>query len=201
MTDSLFVIEGPAGSGKTTLARKFSELYSAPIVNAPVDLPRPRNYQGTNGEILAILKDLAYNLESLTETDRGHMVLDRFAISSFVYGQLRAEDERNMRHNWEHPPIGVEGRLRRIVASTLSLVSEGLECLGARDIKVKPRNYRWHILLPTLQELQLRRSNATFNDARVYPFIAERELAIYTWVAEYWNRAMASEFGEMMVLH
>lgn len=93
----LIVIEGPAGSGKSTLIER---VVTQGLVHRPhfiCEIPRPRKYEGMTGVLLAQLKDYANalgflaNVEHIThgELEAKPTIVDRWVVSQFVYETIR----------------------------------------------------------------------------------------------------------------
>lgn len=195
------IVEGPAGSGKTTLGHKLSELYGGLYLpTEPELINRPRDYAGSAGETLAILKDLATSLQaSLWD---GPVVIDRWAISSFVYNRIRQElaDPRQKNvplrlFNDGAPEQGPIPHFKNILDQAVRLESNGATSLSARGFLPQLRQRQWTLLLPPPRILQERREKSS----RLYPFQAVREYEWYKWVSMVWELNFA-EHGPMTVL-
>lgn len=104
----IIVVEGPAGGGKTTLIGNMASVIyrEKPIdqasvipVGMPFEFEPPRSYERSNelrdyGTAMAYAKDLSRlaMLSGYVKNDaegKNFYVLDRFLLSSFVYGRLR----------------------------------------------------------------------------------------------------------------
>lgn len=71
----IIILEGPDGSGKTTLANKLSVTMNMPIIHNVA----PKNEDDFNG-----MYDMYMNIV----LDNGHAILDRCWYSEIVYGEI-----------------------------------------------------------------------------------------------------------------
>jgi len=104
----IFIIEGPAGAGKTTLIHKILDEYNGAVeITKPseqlgIPLERPRDYgKQLNSSGFALTKDIAHLLSAfhLLEHERLPLVLiDRCLFSAIIYEGIRAQ--RATDHIW-----------------------------------------------------------------------------------------------------
>lgn len=92
---SLFVIEGPAGAGKSTLIQHFLDRYLEELQPATplISFDRPRSYSGEEGLLLSQIKDYQTTVRLVSgwgPYERGTaFIADRWYLSQLIYGSIR----------------------------------------------------------------------------------------------------------------
>jgi hypothetical protein len=179
----LLVVEGPAGSGKTTLIREMLYAGVGQTPEIPFTIPRPRTYEGKVH--LSMVKDhlSSYYALNYLNSERA-VILDRWLISQLVYGSLRGETF--------------------IEQSTVSqIIDYGIDNLelAYRELQVRlgkpyPKAERLKLdvcflmLLPSVEDLAMRR----FTAKREFPYLEEEELTAYQMVSRLMpGRGLAKE--------
>lgn len=168
---SLFVMEGPAGSGKSTMIQKLLGCFPALLrpVTPLAQMDRPRNYVGDEGLLLSQLKDYQTTLNLVgMEMGSSGLIADRWYLSQLIYGALRqgkGGPEPDKLHQ------GLLGAARAVHQADREYWSR-YPC----EVEVDAR-YRIHLmlLLPSLGMLTEQREGVN----RDFPFKAAREQKAY----------------------
>lgn len=165
---TILIVEGPAGSGKTTLIKELSTRGFASISSSlGVRAPDP----GT--VIMASAINDWSKVVQAVHSDAVFVAIDRLVLSQQIYGHIRANLNGP---TWPEPSI-LYGRV-------LSMFSD-----VQTDMKLRLLNTSYHLppvdinflfVLPTFNELVARRGNQT----KPYPFDVELEYSFYTQMAE-----------------
>lgn len=84
------IFEGPAGSGKSTLIKNFTELSTVPLCHDELpEIDRPRAYLGQNGLWHAQLKDHRSTMHMLMAPSDQVSLIDRWVVSQQIYDHIR----------------------------------------------------------------------------------------------------------------
>lgn len=168
----IYIVEGPAGSGKSTLIGHLSERSGLRVAHFPVE--RPREYSGAINEALAIAKDVGAMAQALTFPDGA--IIDRWAVSSFVYSHIRQNVE---------PDMAVFNRFMVTSLEQKSLSKMSLVDRGVLEAGITYR-LRWILVLPSPGDIRLRRMNAE-REGRIYPYDPDIEWYYYDWCLSNWH--------------
>lgn len=190
MRKNLLIMEGPAGSGKSTLIKKLREPSSNFFIEPvnPLSFNRPRTYDGIDGLQLAQLKDGANVVNALytRSTELDQIIIDRGFISAAVYGYIRAT---------------ALGREVSLPTSVAMMVSSLFVRLMQEFADAKVRNScemdlieghplgevtklcsTFVVLVPSARVLRYTRAQAEAN-GRKYPYDVDTEVEAYTVAA------------------
>lgn len=185
----LWVVEGPAGSGKSTLIKHLIETTAADIgpQELAIDLPRPRDY-GATGAQVSQLRDHAriIQLVSIFEYTKDlplravePIVIDRWLLSQWVYGTIRKTYPVTA-DLAETLCLLVTRGLFTLESSLCEYVSRG--GLGPDSDALYPIvELEFLLVHPNIVELKKRRDS---NPSRQYPFDYLTEHALYTIVRD-----------------
>lgn len=168
----MVIIEGPAGSGKSTLIDKLHTGEWARKREPLLNLPRPRSYEGIYGNQLSQIKDHLAVLDLLSDDpEKTPLLVDRFFFSQMVYNAIRTGKDE-ISHTMVH---------RLLASLKLSVLCASQEWQSRCDATQPYEPYavthhlHFHFILPALPLLRERRSKTD----REFPFSAEQELALY----------------------
>lgn len=178
MRKKVLVIEGPAGSGKTTLIeRLLRDCPQAKLVEPQMKLDRPRTYAGRDVE-LSQTKDVlsAMNLIHSDNSSTPFYVIDRWTLSQWIYGHIR-------RLTPEYSPRGLTSSVMQSVGAGLQLVYSLWLDSQIRGGNHNPENtppftFMFVIMLPTRDLLESHRL-ASPKGIHSYPFDSGQELRLY----------------------
>ncbi|MEK0324233.1 MAG: hypothetical protein QQN63_00885 [Nitrosopumilus sp.] len=152
-----YAIEGPAGSGKTTIIKEVANKVKGEIWDP--QLLRPRDYGGPG---LSLVRD-ATQVQRMLTADIP-VVFDRFWLSAWVYDQLRDKDG-------SYPSISVHlGHLWELLRWT----KKYLQQRGFSFVNVDT-HLTYIFCMPDFSTLIKQRSET----GKEYPFSADSELAMY----------------------
>lgn len=98
----LLVVEGPAGSGKSTLIKRIiaSDPKTFAEVEHPLEWARPRAYLGEKGVILSQAKDYLTVL-GFIRSPAPITIADRWMVSQQVYGAIRRGEAALTLSSWQ----------------------------------------------------------------------------------------------------
>ena len=85
MRKKVFIIDGPDGTGKTTLAQRLSEAYNIPIYHLTYYKDREK-HQKQFYTATEMIKDWFYKSE-------GGFIIDRYILSEIIYRKIYRPDE------------------------------------------------------------------------------------------------------------
>jgi thymidylate kinase len=170
MSLPLVVVEGPAGSGKSTLSRLIADRFKLGLVTSSLSKQTgSRSFDRQDAVIRSWVNDVDKILTALQEPNGA--VIDRLGLSQWVYGRLRS-------------PSTPEEEMGPI---TLSWVSTE-QTIGAlwRDLDCRARETGLRVgrspsillivIVPERKVLEDRRGKAD----RVFPWTIEQELELYS---------------------
>lgn len=168
----LFVVEGPAGAGKSRLIRDLSDLWQ-PVLH-PATLPRPRSYEGEEGIKLSQMKDALASIAVAYEEPNVPLVLDRWMISQWVYGTIRSgETYLSATQGSSLIRLGVQ-RLISEVEERFSRTYRTKQCLVSVSLN-------FYLMLPAAHLLK---SNRRLTQ-KEYPFPPDQEIDLYKQAFQY----------------
>lgn len=179
---TIYLVEGPAGSGKSTFIKTLSNMGLAHQVQLPVTLERPRAYDfDDNGVRLSSLKDLLSLWTVLMEAPQSNpSFVDRAFISQLVYGYIRSGNQNLL----ELSPSLLRGQIQSFSAwITLDKMYRGVS--PQEDSTLYSFHYVFY--LPPLEVIKARRTHST---AKTYPYLAELELQLYLELAQTLGKVM-----------
>lgn len=168
---TLFIVEGPAGSGKSYQIKSNSDLWKE--VPRVAELPRPRSYDGLEGIMLSHLKD-TQTAVSLAYQDWNQVhVVDRWVLSQLVYGALRGKFRIH------------SGLVYALIQSGIQNIAAAVEERMIRSHQVPgPTRLDLHleflILLPEPDSLIQQRVEGK----KEYPYSARDEISMYRMLAD-----------------
>lgn len=84
MKKKIFIIDGPDGSGKTTLAKKLSDIYNIPILHLTY-YSDPEKHASQFTKITDMIKEWI-------KTGEGGFIVDRYILSELVYHNVYRPD-------------------------------------------------------------------------------------------------------------
>lgn len=179
MAKHIFVFEGPAGAGKSTLinaliADGFFEKHQSMVT-----IERPRAYSDEDsGATRSLLKDIASLAEAISQVTP-LSYLDRGFISQSVYHCLRSGSEAGFAHSLDY-----EFQLRQLQLS--QLISAEYRRRLFRKTPAQSVYFYYVFVLPDVETLLARRSAAP----RAFPYPAPEELRLYTLAAEIMSKSL-----------
>lgn len=178
MAKALYIIEGPAGSGKSSLINELIAQKRGFIRPVPFGtIARPRAYDFPDlGAGLSMAKDFLHLAEAITAP--GHVLMDRGFLSQVIYGAFRSPDNGYLQTHAHELPM----RIREIV----DVVSSDYT-FRSNQSQISTTPIFLGILLPPWKELidrregHLRHHNLPANH---YPFDALTEHQLYQLAAQ-----------------
>lgn len=177
----IYVMEGPAGCGKSTMIKSLQEQFLWKPPAEHIKFERPRAYLAETGIVLSQVKDYLSMLSALIDMSGVPLVLDRWGMSQWVYGSIRSG-----------VTPGISTGLG-ILVSTIRTVQAGYrEFLyrsgsGFQDLKIS-LDLRFVVLLPSVEILNQNRSSC----GKEYPYHPQVELRCYEAAAKYISRRNSS---------
>lgn len=180
-TVQLHVLEGPAGSGKSTLIRRLDRALTQQGLSVTVVKPTLAGFSDPRGERIdqdpyryvcdSLLLDSLRLIEVFRHPGHDVYLLDRFYLSQLVYEPLRSHpDDLNPLEAPALRPTSLDG-LGTFVESVLNSLWLRMGVPDARP----DFNLSWTFLLPSPAELVRRRTQTN----RRYPYSATQELFLY----------------------
>lgn len=168
MAKQIFIIEGPAGSGKSTLINSFREDWlKFHLANTARNvLPIPRDFGPESGASFSQYKDFMNLSEAITVPEED-VVIDRCFVSQGVYHSLRTNDQVGFKRYFQELPSHL--------ATAATMLALDYSHRSFNTITEIPRLHILFNLIPTL-ELNKRRESA---GDRKYPFSALEENSLY----------------------
>lgn len=160
-TKSLFIVEGPAGSGKTFLTR-YIELKGIPVVRASLGA---RQFDVMDAIAKSSVNDYAKLIQALIHPSPV-VVVERLVLSQFIYGTLR--NQGLGLQGLEYKEIGIT-LYRSIMHSTRDLRSRGFH------VPFEDTTVAWVVMTLTPEALEDRRRNCD----RAFPWSSWQEVQAY----------------------
>lgn len=185
----LWIVEGPAGSGKSTLIKKLIESQAADVgpTELALDIPRPRDY-GATGAQVSQLRDHARIIQMVSVFEQTihqpisavePVVIDRWLLSQWVYGMIRGTYPKEA-DLAETLILLVTRGLFSLESSLCEYVSRG--GLGPSWEAFYPIVHLEFLLVcPSIGELKRRRESVP---ERGFPFDYITEHALYTVIKD-----------------
>jgi hypothetical protein len=172
----IYIVEGPAGSGKSYFASEISSTIKGGIVPPPpgfgINTNQRRSYDGLEGEVTAWVKDI-YRFGMALGRAPKTALLDRFMVSSYVYNHLRRGDL---------PEVVDTTRFHQLVTSYIAAMTGTIVTLKSRGFFEGQRespSFIWLFNLPPLEAIAERRAKS----GKQYPFPLDAESALYSNIA------------------
>lgn len=167
MAKQIFIIEGPAGSGKSTLIEAFRGdwLKFHLVKTARTGLSIPRDFGLESGAALSQYKDFMNLSEAITVPEE-NVVIDRCFVSQGVYHCLRTNNQSGFKKYFEE--------LSSHLATSAMMLALDYSHRSFEVVADIPRIHILFNLIPTL-ELEKRRENHPGK----YPFDARNENSLY----------------------
>lgn len=166
--NSVIIIEGPAGAGKTTLATALSERLRLQLVTAHHQWGHQNPGQQPEDDVIASTSFQADVDKMVWAVQTCPAVIDRLSISQWVYGQLRGR-ARGTRVEVPDPTTVVyetEGLLRMLLQRyTHHRFSTDITGLAVH----------WILVVPDANILDTRRRST----GRQYPWSSREEVDLY----------------------
>jgi len=174
-TIKIIAVDGPAGCGKSTIIQEVVDQGLVRPVEYPV-ITRPRDYDTMrtqdNGSGLSMIKNHNQLISAFkTSFEHGHdvpIILDRWALSQYVYGTLRQNlvgDTLDLKWHWKnelnHTGLSLGIYLDRKYVSKLTVITE-----EQPDLEIWPVIY-----LPEISIVKVRRAKKS----KPYPFDVDLE--------------------------
>ncbi|MEZ0231767.1 MAG: deoxynucleoside kinase [Methylophilaceae bacterium] len=146
------VVEGPIGSGKTTLVRQLADMYSANVLleNAEANPFLPRFYQDAPRYALPtqifFLFQRAEQIRELTQRDmfHHHIIADFFLEKDPLFAQLNLDDEEFSLYRQMYKHLQVQVPKPDLVIYLQTPVDALVERVNQRNIRYEqeiPREY------------------------------------------------------------
>jgi len=201
VTIKIIAIDGPAGSGKSTLIKEIIDRGLARIPDHYSSLIRPRDYSSNksqdNGASLSMIKNHEQLVDSLRTSYEHHhdvpIILDRFILSQFVYGTLRTSygwRRKDLETYWNYELYQIlntfhQYKLRVKAGQTYSIPDIAIEL--------------WPVIfLPQKEIVKERRAKKS---KEYYPFNLDREWNMYNRVFDFLDIGGVSTQGYTISLH
>lgn len=178
---TIYVVEGPAGSGKTRLIQALAERGIWTPVEPIIDFERPRAFSGPEGVAYSLVKD-HISMTSALMTPRDTIpVIDRWMLSQWVYGEIRRNELFDLAHGYS--------QAFSAMSSVNSIALELLYRQGKRMADIGSVVVYVHIfvLLPGLDLLKRNREKA----GRSFPYDPKTETHKY--------RGIVNRFGAVPI--
>lgn len=175
MVKHIFIFEGPAGAGKSTMIESLRDRMPFELIKLPIELPRPREY-GPHAPLLSQLKDVLQIL-SAVQSPQSFLVMDRFFISQLVYQSIRVGDDmQSSLIRAVHKNSYLDGHMY----SLIDMLNQDLDRRELRPVERVRQAFMMHyiFLLPQLDVLIERRKQS----GKEYPFDPKEELDRYKQV-------------------
>lgn len=154
----LFIVEGPAGAGKTQLTKVLEQVYHLPVIRASLGA---RSFEAIDATVRSAVNDYAKLTQAMAHPD-SVVVVERLFLSQAVYGTLRHQDIQR---------VGLTFAIERSVRR----VSNDLLWRSGNTLYVGPVHIYWILLIPPPIEVERRRILAN----REFPWDALRECEEY----------------------
>lgn len=170
MTKRILVLEGPAGSGKSTLNSFLTEKVCAVPVRS--SLPN-RDPEAEDAIIASTINDYSKIVRALASSS-STMVIDRLVLSQVVYGRLR-----KLRGGESVGCLGPQ-HLRKLMSGLLYRAVFELQTRSYGHYNLPGVEIAWLVLLPTPAVLRYRREVC----GKSYAWDATTEIDSYLDVAQ-----------------
>ncbi len=157
----VIVLEGPAGSGKSTVLKQIEESWDEGYINLSNGLELPRDH---GSPLPSYARDMAAIYNIVCEEQYGYIALDRFWFSTLVYDSLRQQGFFSSDIIEHH---------RESLNDLIQVIGQNFKDRGF--YVNESIRFTFYLLLPPIQEVLDRREST----GKVYPFDAGAELALY----------------------
>lgn len=180
MPRKIIVVEGPAGSGKSTLISRIIHEGRGVLLEPTMKFDRPRSYDGIEGLTLSLAKDTMASIGiaglhlGKMEDDPLPIILDRWCLSQWVYGNIRRGKLPNQsdRHQTDECVRSIFSSLHTLDAVTRELALRA----GQHEYLQFPYEVHFVVLMPWLELLKSHRAKKPYGH---YPYEAFYELEVY----------------------
>ena len=200
---SLIIVEGPAGSGKSTLSSQLSTELGIPAISKSMSIRNPSAYQAAiDSEMIDHYKFSRALLE------QNGVIVDRGYLSQFVYGNLRDQDGNGL--TWSNWPS--QERWLHWMESDIRHIDEAIHHrLG--QLRYDSLSIMLIIYNPPAETIRARRANCD----REFSWSPEREGELYAgfgeaaeqssltivskvayWPTGDWNKSLIAEAREWL---
>lgn len=150
----LFIVEGPAGAGKTQFTSFLEKTYNIPVIRASLGA---RSFEAMDATVKSAVNDYAKLTQAMADLS-SVVVVERLFLSQAVYGALRKQDIQRT-------------GLTFAVERSVKRVSNDLFWRSGCSIYVGPVHIYWILLMPPAAEIERRRAIAD----RAFPWTANEE--------------------------
>lgn len=174
--DFVIVIEGPAGSGKSWLSKIISKDLGISIASYkhswghthPASRYAPTFNEAANQSLIGDLNKAAH------AAMYGSAIIDRFAVSQWVYGQLRLRMPKAPQHRPEipHPSLVIRNAEQMLRSADLSYYQRHF----AFTPQERTLQILWVFMLPMPSVIEEQRKQS----GRNYPWGAQQERDFYS---------------------
>ena len=192
----IYIVEGPAGSGKTTFIQKLcskQEGYVTPKEELEAFPKGNKRDFGVGSGLMAMMRDAA-KISSVFPILYQHVdqppkiVIDRWLLSGYVYDTLRTWSPVTELTEGHFLKSDLMNRLTQGLATFNSLAREYRSRIGFTRSIVPQFHFHFIVMNLNLETLLLRRGLAE----RQFPFAAEKELTGYNQAVKYLSGNLAS---------
>lgn len=179
----MIIVEGPAGSGKSVMARYLAEKLNYPLVQSSLNNRSP-HAQAAPFDSLS--NDIGKLTKALYWMDQGNkaVVIDRCILSEQVYGYLRRGCNPKSfvaKTDQKYKSGKLVDRSRENMTELDYLVTMITKGLHNRRIPIfRPKNFLWIIYTPGVPTIEHRR---WLSHPRTYAFEPYSELKLYIELA------------------
>lgn len=176
---SLFVLEGPAGCGKSSAIQEASKRYGLDVIER--DYTVPSRAWGSDAPLASMVKDYRLFFKYLTEAEPNRpYLMDRLFFSQLVYQPTRAQISLST------PRLKILAREMKYSLETILFRLRDEEFIRTLKLNDDPTNLlRFNIVFlffcPSVNVLERFRAHSS----KRYPFNAEMECEAYTVIGNF----------------
>lgn len=153
-----FIVEGPAGAGKTKLTQTLEEQFSLTVIRSSLGA---RQFEAMDASVKSSTNDYGKLIAALGSVD-SIVLVERLYLSQVVYGSLRGQS------------ISKTG-LDKELARQIRRAAEDLNWRSGKTLYVGPVFVNWILLMPEPTEIDRRRRGAN----RQFPWTSQQEYDAY----------------------